>query len=333
MGEPGFWDDPARAQQAIGELKTPRAIVAEYDGLVAELSDAEVLVELSAEEDDAAAAAESATAVEALARRVASFELKSVLSGEHDAMGAILQINAGAGGTESQDWAEMLLRMYERWAEREGFATEIVDYQEGQEAGIKSASMEVTGDFAYGYLRSEIGVHRLVRISPFDAQSRRHTSFASVMVLPLLDDDVTVVEIRPEELKVDTYRASGAGGQHVNKTESAIRITHLPTGVVVSCQSERSQHRNRDSAMRMLRSRLAMLRVEEEDRKRRELAGEKKKIEWSSQIRSYVFQPYTLVKDHRTNHEKGDVHAVMDGAIAEFIDAFLLLRRDATRER
>jgi peptide chain release factor 2 len=220
----------------------------------------------------------------------------------------------------------MLLRLYVRWAERQGYAAEVIDHQEGQEAGIKSAAIEIQGEFAYGYLRSEVGVHRLVRISPFDAQKRRHTSFASVMVMPLMDDTQTV-EISPDDLKVDTYRSSGAGGQHVNKTESAIRITHVPTGIVVTCQSERSQHRNRDSAMRMLASRLALRQAEEEQKKREQLAGEKKKIEWSSQIRSYVFQPYMLAKDHRTGQEVGDVYAVMDGAIGPFIDAFLKSRR------
>jgi peptide chain release factor 2 len=328
MGAAGFWDDPETARQAIARVKATRALVETWDALDRELGDAEVLLQLASEENDSIAAAEAAAAARQIAEKVASFELTSLLSGEHDAMGAIVQINPGAGGTESQDWAAMLLRMYSRWAERMEFTSEIVDLQEGQEAGIKSATLEIHGDYAYGYLRSEVGVHRLVRISPFDAQRRRHTSFASVTVMPVLED-VKDVEIAPEDLRIDTYRASGAGGQHVNKTESAVRITHLPTGTVVTCQSERSQHRNRDSAMTILRSRLLMQRMEEEERKRNELVGEKKPIEWANQIRSYVFQPYTLVKDHRTGCERSDVQAVMDGEIGPFVDAYL--RRDPRR--
>jgi len=326
MADSSFWDDPVGAQRAIGELKAARAFVTEWTALETQASDAEVLLQLAAEEGDERALGEVADSVVELERGVEAFELRSLLSGEYDALGAIVQINAGAGGTESQDWASMLLRLYLRWAERQGYGAEVIDHQEGQEAGIKSAAIEIQGEFAYGYLRSEVGVHRLVRISPFDAQKRRHTSFASVMVMPLMDDTQTV-QISPEDLKVDTYRSSGAGGQHVNKTESAIRITHVPTGIVVTCQSERSQHRNRDSAMRMLASRLALRQAEEDLKKREQLAGEKKKIEWSSQIRSYVFQPYMLVKDHRTGQEMGDVYAVMDGEIGPFIDAFLKSRR------
>ncbi len=322
MGEATFWDDRAAAESAIAALKHSRAIVSDWTTLERDLSDTEVLVQLATEEDDADTAREAAEATRALDAKLDAFELRSLLSGEYDSHGAILEINAGAGGTESQDWAKMLLRMYTRWAERSGYAMEVIDLQEGQEAGIKGVTAEIEGDFVYGYLKSEIGVHRLVRISPFDAQKRRHTSFASVMVLPAMESDGEV-EISPDDLKVDTYRASGAGGQHVNKTESAIRITHLPTGIVVTCQSERSQHRNRDSAMRILSARLAMRRLEEEQEKRASLAGEKKKIEWSNQIRSYVFQPYLLVKDHRTSHETGNVQAVMDGDIDGFIDAFL----------
>jgi peptide chain release factor 2 len=327
MADPDFWNHQEAAQSTIANLRVARSIVQQYTALETEIADADVLAELAEEEEDAVSAAEAAGATGMLEAKLERFELKSLLSGEYDPLGAILEINAGAGGTESQDWAAMLFRMYERWAEREGYKTEVLDIQDGQEAGIKGAAMEVDGDFVYGNLRSEVGVHRLVRISPFDAQSRRHTSFASVMVMPLLEEGGSV-EINPDDLKVDTYRASGAGGQHVNKTESAIRITHLPSGVVVTCQSERSQHRNRDSAMRMLRSKLALRQLEEEQKKRAELQGEKKAIEWSSQIRSYVFQPYTMVKDHRTGHETGNVQAVMDGDIAGFMDAFLRTRRD-----
>jgi peptide chain release factor 2 len=327
MGEPDFWDEPERARKLIASITASRSVVGEWDRLASELDDLGVLVELAEEEGDEATASEAVDMAARLDREVEACELKSFLSGEYDHHGAIVEINAGAGGTESQDWAAMLLRLYRRWAERREFKTEIIESQEGQEAGLKSVLMEVSGSFAYGYLRQEIGVHRLVRISPFDAQKRRHTSFASVMVLPRLDDDVTV-EIEPDDLKIDTYRASGAGGQHVNKTESAIRITHLPTNTVVTCQSERSQHRNRESAMKILQARLTVLRMEEENQKRDALAGEKKKIEWGSQIRSYTLQPYTLVKDHRTNAETGNVQAVMDGDIDMFIDAALRESRE-----
>jgi peptide chain release factor 2 len=258
----------------------------------------------------------------ALAQRLDDFELQSFLSNEEDAKGAILAIHPGAGGTESQDWASMLLRMYLRWAEKHGFQTDMMDYQDGDEAGIKSATLEITGAYAYGYLKSESGVHRLVRISPFDANKRRHTSFASIFVYPEIDEDI-IIEINPDDLKIDTFRASGAGGQHVNKTSSAVRITHVPTGIVVQCQTERSQHKNRESAMKVLRARLYQKALEEERAKMASFEASKKKIEWGSQIRSYVFQPYTLVKDHRTEHETSNVNAVMDGDIDNFIHAFL----------
>ncbi len=250
------------------------------------------------------------------------FELRSFLSNEEDSKNAILSIHPGAGGTESQDWASMLLRMYLRWAEKRGFVTEMMDYQDGEEAGIKSATLEIKGEYVYGYLKSESGVHRLVRISPFDANKRRHTSFASVFVFPETDEDINI-EINPDDLKIDTYRASGAGGQHVNKTSSAVRITHEPTGIVVQCQTERSQHKNRESAMKVLKARLYQRALEEERAKMAVVEATKKKIEWGSQIRSYVFQPYNLVKDHRTDHETSNTGAVMDGAIDEFIHAFL----------
>jgi peptide chain release factor 2 len=277
---------------------------------------------MATEEDDESVLAEASAEAGKLAKDVDSFEFRSLLSGEDDPSDALLTIHAGAGGTESCDWAEMLLRMYTRWIEQRGFQFETLDYTAGDEAGVKSVTLEVRGDYAYGYLKAEIGVHRLVRISPFDANKRRHTSFASVFVLPEVESDVEV-EIDDDDLRVDTYRASGAGGQHVNKTSSAVRITHEPTGVVVQCQSERSQIKNRESAMKVLRARLYQLAKEEEEAKKAEYAKDKKKIEWGSQIRSYVFQPYQMVKDHRTNVETSNVQAVMDGDIDRFIEGFL----------
>jgi peptide chain release factor 2 len=280
------------------------------------------LQELGAEEQDAGVTREAETALVQLAEDIESFSLRTFLSGPDDHNDCLMTIHSGAGGTESCDWAEMLLRMYLRWIERRGFGFETLDIQAGDEAGVKSVTLEVKGEYAYGYLRAEIGVHRLVRISPFDANKRRHTSFASVFVLPMAEGDIDIV-IRDEDLRVDTYRASGAGGQHVNKTSSAVRMTHLPTGIVVQCQSERSQHKNRESAMKVLRARLYQLEKEKEDEKRKDLEKAKKKIEWGSQIRSYVFQPYQLVKDHRTNHETSNIQMVMDGDLDPFINAFL----------
>ena len=271
---------------------------------------------------------ELAVAVAALETALGERELELMLTGEHDAGNAILTIHPGAGGTESQDWAEMLYRMYLRWADGHGYRVEALDYQKGEEAGIKSATLMVRGRDAYGFLRAENGVHRLVRISPFDASGRRHTSFASVYAYPELDDSIEV-KIEDKDLRVDTYRSSGAGGQHVNVTDSAVRLTHLPTGIVVSCQNERSQHRNRDMAMRVLKSRLYELELRRRDEKRQAEEGEKKDIDFGSQIRSYVLQPYRLVKDHRTGHEVGDVDAVLDGHIDPFIKTFLLTRRAA----
>ena len=253
-------------------------------------------------------------------------EIQKLLSGEHDQTNAIVSIHPGAGGTESQDWAEMLLRMYVRWAEKRGFKTEMIDYQEGEEAGLKSVTFNVNGDYAYGYLTAEVGVHRLVRISPFDAAKRRHTSFASVFVFPEIDEEVKV-EINEKDLRIDTYRSSGRGGQHVNVTDSAVRITHIPTGIVAQCQNERSQHKNKDVAMKVLRARLYDLRLREQQERFDAMHDEKKEIAWGSQIRSYVFQPYRLIKDHRTKVEVGDVDRVMDGDIEPFIKAFLLSRR------
>lgn len=286
-----------------------------------EIDDTDELMGISGGDDDSMVAELNQQAGQII-KKLEDFELRSFLGNEEDPLDAILSIHPGAGGTESQDWASMLLRMYLRWAETHGFQTEMMDYQSGDEAGIKSATLEIRGEFAYGYLRSESGVHRLVRISPFDANKRRHTSFASVFIYPEANEEINI-EINPDDLKIDTYRASGAGGQHVNKTSSAVRITHMPTGIVVQCQSERSQHKNRESAMKVLKARLYQKALEEERAKMDEMSASKKKIEWGSQIRSYVFHPYNLVKDHRTEHETSNISNVMDGDLDEFIHAFL----------
>ncbi len=284
--------------------------------------DLTVLVEMADEEEDLSVLSEVKEGVVSLTKRLEQMKLETLLSGPYDKNNAILTLHAGAGGTEAQDWAEMLFRMYVRWAERRGFQTETLDYLAGEEAGIKSVTFLISGLNAYGYAKAEKGVHRLVRISPFDASGRRHTSFASLEVMPELDDDVKI-DINPEDLKVDTYRASGAGGQHINKTDSAIRITHLPTGIVVSCQNERSQHKNRDIAMKMLMAKLMELKEQENKEKIEDLKGDLKEIAWGSQIRSYVFHPYNLVKDHRTGFEMGNIGAVMDGDLDGFINAYL----------
>jgi peptide chain release factor 2 len=322
MAEPGFWDQAETAQKQVQALKQLKQVVEEWEQVDQQLQDIQVILELIAEEPDAGLEQELIHGVSKLDEAVNQLELKAMLNGEYDEHNAILTIHPGAGGTESQDWAEMLLRMYTRWAEAHDYGVEILDLQAGDEAGIKSATLLISGPYAYGYLQAEKGVHRLVRISPFDASGRRHTSFASVEVMPEIDDDIDL-EIDPSELRIDTYRASGAGGQHVNKTDSAIRITHIPTGIVVQCQTERSQHQNRESAMKILRARLLERKRAEQQEKMAELKGEQQEIAWGSQIRSYVFCPYTLVKDHRTNAEIGDVNAVMDGEIDRFIEAYL----------
>jgi peptide chain release factor 2 len=320
MAEPGFWDRPEIAQKTVAALKQAKRTVEDWSRPDAELRHLEELLELG--ETDTALLAEVDGEAGKLAKLIAELQTRSLMSGEYDRLGALVSIHPGAGGTESQDWAEMLFRMYMRWAERRGFATSILDLQPGDEAGLKDASVEITGELAYGYLKGESGVHRLVRISPFDAAQRRHTSFASVFVYPMVDDTITV-DIQPGDLRVDTFRASGAGGQHVNKTESAVRITHLPTGVVTQSQAERSQHRNREFAMRMLRTRLFVHYREQERLKTAVLSAGKKEIDFGSQIRSYVLQPYTMVNDHRTELKIGDVHAVLDGELDPFIDAYL----------
>lgn len=298
-------------------------LIGVWDKNFGELEDAEMLLDMAKEENDEETYQEVVSGLDELKTRIDLVELECMFSGEHDGNNAILTIHAGAGGTEAQDWVGILLRMYLRWAESKGFKADILDLLPGDEAGTKSVTIMVKGKYAYGYLRSEVGIHRLVRISPFDASGRRHTSFASVMVMPELDDDVEI-EINDKDLRIDTYRASGSGGQHVNKTDSAIRITHFPTGIVVQCQSERSQHSNKATAMKMLMARLYEREKEEQQRTQENIQGDKKEIAWGSQIRSYVLQPYRLIKDHRTNTEDGNVDAVLDGRLDPFIKAYLL---------
>jgi peptide chain release factor 2 len=322
MSEPGFWDRPDAAREVMAESTQLKGWVEPWSALSARARELVELGDLLLEEPDEELEAEWGRELAGLEGGISEIELRTMLQGENDHRGAILTIHPGAGGTESQDWAEMLLRMYQRWAERHGYEPKVLDLQPGDEAGIKAASVEIAGHDAYGFLKAEKGVHRLVRISPFDAQARRHTSFASVFVYPDIDDEVEV-DIDDGDLRVDTFRASGAGGQHVNKTDSAIRITHLPTGIVVSCQQERSQHKNRSTAMKMLRAALFARATEEKERERDAVEATKKDIAWGSQIRSYVFQPYTMVNDHRTELKITDVDRVMDGDLDPFIQAYL----------
>ena len=318
----GFWNDLDNSQKVLQKIKQLKSKCEKYNNLVSKHKDLITLCEMAIEENDDSLLPEIENEYKEFEQALESARLETLLSGEYDNCNAILSFHAGAGGTEAQDWAQMLYRMYTHWAERHGYKYTIVDYLDGDEAGIKSATIVIEGEHAYGYLKSESGVHRLVRVSPFDASGRRHTSFAAIEVTPEISDDVEV-EIRPEDLKVDTYRSSGAGGQHVNKTESAIRITHIPTGIVVACQMERSQHQNREVAMRMLRSKLVEIKEQQHLEKISDIKGVQMKIEWGSQIRSYVFMPYTLVKDHRTGYENGNINAVMDGDIDGFINAYL----------
>lgn len=320
--EPGFWDDLENSQKILQKTKGLKTKVESYEKMVSELEDLRTLNELGMEEQDAAIIPEVGEELEKLKAVYEKLRLETLLTKPYDRNNAILTMHAGAGGTEAQDWVQMLYRMYNRWAEAHEFSVKTLDYLDGDEAGIKSVTINIIGENAYGYLRSEKGVHRLVRISPFDASGRRHTSFASVDVMPELDDDIQI-DINPADLRVDTYRASGAGGQHINKTDSAVRITHIPTGVVTACQTERSQFQNKDTAMKMLKAKLLELKEREQKEKIEDLKGVQLDIAWGSQIRSYVFCPYTMVKDHRTNFEMGDVNAVMDGDLDRFIDAYL----------
>jgi len=318
----GFWESQTRAQEVTQTVTNSKERINAFNELEAALEDLEVLIDLGEEEDEDGLAAEAAEELADLSRLVADMELQVMFSGPHDGSNAIVALHAGAGGTEAQDWVSMLLRMFTRWAENHRFKVSMMDMLPGDEAGVKSVTFSVTGTNAYGYMKSEKGVHRLVRISPFDAAGRRHTSFASVEVLPEVEDDVAV-QIAPEDLRIDTYRSGGAGGQHVNKTDSAVRITHLPTGIVVQCQNERSQISNRNTAMKVLTARLMDLETQKKDAELAQMRGENKDISWGSQIRSYVFHPYSLVKDHRTGVETGNVNAVMDGELDEFISGFL----------
>ena len=325
---PGFWNDTDEAQKVLRERTAKEKTVTAWDKLNRQMEEALLLIELGAEAEDGETLAEVRALNNELEQGVAAAEFRKMLSGPHDGSSCYVSINAGAGGTESQDWAEMLLRMYLRYCERKKWKTEITDYQEGDVAGVKGVTFSVTGEYAYGYLKAEAGIHRLVRISPFDSNARRHTSFASVFVFPEIEDDIEV-KISEADLRVDTYRSSGAGGQHVNTTDSAVRITHIPTGIVVACQTERSQHLNKATAMKVLRAKLFEKELREREAQAAEISGEKREIGWGSQIRSYVLHPYKMVKDLRTGVETGNPDAVLDGDLEEFIVAFLMgVRRD-----
>ena len=322
MEEPGFWDDPERSTKTVREAKNLKDTVDGYKHLEQQYEDTQVMIEMGYEENDPAMIPEIQEMLDEFVKELEELRTKTLLSGEYDGCNAILKLNAGAGGTEAMDWCSMLYRMYQRWADKKGFTTEVLDFLDGDEAGLKSITLQVNGENAYGYLKSEKGVHRLVRISPFNAAGKRQTSFVSCDVMPDIEEDLDV-EINPDDLRIDTYRSSGAGGQHINKTSSAIRITHLPTGIVVQCQNERSQFQNKDKAMQMLKAKLYLLKQQENAEKLSDIRGDVKDINFGNQIRSYVMQPYTLVKDHRTNAENGNVNAVMDGDIDLFISAYL----------
>lgn len=322
---PDFWDDMEKSQKTMQKIGSLKAKVASYENVKNDYDDALVMIELADEEEDADLLEDCTASVSDIEKRLESLTLSTLLSGEFDNKNALLTFHAGAGGTEAQDWAEMLFRMYNRWGERHGYKVSTLDYLDGDVAGVKSATILVEGENAYGYLKGEMGIHRLVRVSPFDSSGRRHTSFASLEVMPEIDDDVNV-EIREEDIKMDVYRASGAGGQKVNKTSSAVRLTHVPTGIVVSCQIERSQHQNREVAMRMLKSKLVEIKERENLERIEDIKGDQKEIAWGSQIRSYVFMPYTMAKDHRTGFEMGNITAVMDGDIDGFINAYLKMK-------
>ena len=331
MSEPGFWDDPERSNKLMKESKSLKDTVEMCQHLSAAYEDILTLIEMGYEEEDPEMIPEIRAELDDFISKLDAIRLSTLLTGEYDKSNAILRINAGAGGTESCDWGGMLYRMYSRWAEKKGYSMELLDYQEGDEAGIKSVSFQVNGENAYGYLKSEQGVHRLVRISPFNAQGKRQTSFVSLDVMPEIEGDAGI-EIKDDDLRIDTYRSSGAGGQHINKTSSAIRITHIPTGVVVQCQNQRSQHQNKDKAMQMLRGKLLAIREAEEEAKLKGIQGDLKAIGWGSQIRSYVLQPYQMVKDHRTGEESGNADAVLDGDIDRYINAYLKKKSLGTLE-
>ena len=323
MEAPGFWDDTEKSQKAMKELKALKDSFEKYDALVRGLEDTKTLIEMAEEENDASLLPEIDSEITTFEEHLEELRIETLLSGEYDRSNAILTLHAGAGGTESCDWCQMLMRMYTRWAERKGYTTEVIDYLEGEEAGVKSVTIEISGPDAYGHLKSEHGVHRLVRISPFNAAGKRQTSFVSCDVMPYIDENIDI-EINPDDLRIDTYRSSGAGGQHINKTSSAIRITHLPTGIVVQCQNERSQHQNKDKAMQMLKAKLYLLKQQENAEKTSDIRGDVKDINFGNQIRSYVLQPYTMVKDHRTNKDVGNAQSVLDGNIDPFINAYLI---------
>lgn len=323
--EPEFWNDSENSQRVLQRTKSLQNKIDDFNKLISDCEDTLTLAELALEEKDETFLSEIISNHQDISSRYDKIRIETLMKGEYDYNNAIITLHAGAGGTEAMDWVQMLFRMYTRWGEANDFSVRVLDMLDGEEAGIKSVTMEVTGPYAYGYLKSEKGVHRLVRISPFDSSGRRHTSFASMDVMPELDDSVTV-EINPDDLKMDVYRASGAGGQHVNKTSSAVRITHIPTGIVVACQNERSQLQNRETAMKMLKAKLLEIKEREQVEKLNQIQGDQMDIAWGSQIRSYVFCPYTMVKDHRTNYEEGNVQKVMDGGIDEFIQAYLSMK-------
>ena len=322
MEEPDFWDDPEQSQEFMKKLKSMKDDIATYHTLQEQYEEIETLIEMAEEENDTSLIDEIQTTLDEFTTAFDNIRIKTLLSGEYDNVNAIVSLHAGAGGTESCDWAGMLYRMYTRWADKKGYEVEVIDYLDGDEAGIKSVTFEVRGENAYGYLKAEKGVHRLVRISPFNAAGKRQTSFVQCDVMPDIEEDLDV-EIKDDDIRIDTYRSSGAGGQHINKTSSAIRITHIPTGIVVQCQNERSQFQNKDKAMQMLKAKLYLLKQQENAEKASGFRGEKKEMGWGNQIRSYVMQPYTMVKDHRTNAETGNVDSVLDGNIDLFINAYL----------
>ena len=332
MEAPGFWDNVEESQKVMKEVKSLKKVVEEYEELKTKFEDAETLIDMAEEEEDQELAAEAQDTVDSFQEEYEKLRISTLLTGEYDRNNAILTLHAGAGGTESCDWVSMLYRMYTRWAGKKGYETEVLDYLDGEEAGIKSVTVKIKGENAFGYLRSERGVHRLVRISPFNAAGKRQTSFASCDVMPEIEEDLEV-EIADEDIRVDTYRASGAGGQHINKTDSAIRITHIPTGIVVQCQNERSQHKNKDQAMKMLKTKLFLLKEQQHLEKLSDIRGDVSDNGWGSQIRSYVLQPYTMVKDHRTNEESGNLSAVLDGDLDPFMHAYLAWENQQNQQK